>query len=88
MILGVSQDDLSSNTTLVSLDTEHPDERQIRLDTDRSFVLYPVGKAVERSGVFWDFHTLIRMTVRPCLEKTCKPSYTKSSLAYSKSDAS
>ncbi|KAI0073116.1 hypothetical protein K474DRAFT_1666999 [Panus rudis PR-1116 ss-1] len=23
---------------------EHPDERQIRLDTDRSFVLYPVGE--------------------------------------------
>jgi len=24
---------------------EHPDERQVGLDTDRSFVLYPVGKA-------------------------------------------
>lgn len=23
----------------------HPDERQVRLDTDRSFVLYPVGEA-------------------------------------------
>ena len=22
----------------------HPDERQVRLDTDRSFVLYPVGE--------------------------------------------
>ena len=23
---------------------EHPDEHQIKLDTDRSFVLYPVGE--------------------------------------------
>lgn len=22
----------------------HPDERQVRLDTDRSFVIYPVGE--------------------------------------------
>ncbi|KAH8830296.1 rab-GTPase-TBC domain-containing protein [Flagelloscypha sp. PMI_526] len=33
------------------LDT-HPDERQIKLDTDRSFVLYPVGK----SKYFFIFH--------------------------------
>lgn len=26
--------------------TPHRDERQIRLDTDRSFVLYPVGEAM------------------------------------------
>ena len=26
----------------------HPDERQVRLDTDRSFVLYPVGETLPR----------------------------------------
>lgn len=25
---------------------QHPDEHQIKLDTDRSFVLYPVGEIV------------------------------------------
>ena len=30
---------------LLDADVEpHPDERQVRLDTDRSFVLYPVGE--------------------------------------------
>lgn len=28
----------------------HPDERQIQLDTDRSFVLYPVGEPLPVSG--------------------------------------
>lgn len=30
----------------VEIPTPHRDERQIRLDTDRSFVLYPVGEAM------------------------------------------
>jgi hypothetical protein len=30
--------------TLVTSSFTHPDEHQIGLDTDRSFVLYPVGK--------------------------------------------
>lgn len=29
---------------MISSTTSHPDERQIKLDTDRSFVLYPVGE--------------------------------------------
>lgn len=36
----------SSSEDAKEKDTEppmHPDERQIRLDTDRSFVLYPAG---------------------------------------------
>lgn len=40
--------DLAKNETLVPGVTEpveeHEDERQIQLDTDRSFVLYPVGE--------------------------------------------
>lgn len=33
------------NTLEIPEDKPHRDERQIRLDTDRSFVLYPVGDA-------------------------------------------
>ena len=34
----------------------HPDERQIRLDTDRSFVLYPVGDAPSSPTLLFHFH--------------------------------
>jgi hypothetical protein len=34
-----------SEKALPERSLEHPDERQVGLDTDRSFVLYPVGKA-------------------------------------------
>jgi hypothetical protein len=34
-----------SETSSSEQELEHPDERQVGLDTDRSFVLYPVGKA-------------------------------------------
>ena len=34
-----------SEKALSEYSLEHPDERQVGLDTDRSFVLYPVGKA-------------------------------------------
>jgi len=34
-----------SEKALSEQSLEHPDERQVGLDTDRSFVLYPVGKA-------------------------------------------
>jgi hypothetical protein len=41
----------------------HQDERQIRLDTDRSFVLYPVGDALS--------HTLIvSLSLTPNLQTT------------------
>lgn len=36
----------------------HRDERQIRLDTDRSFVLYPVGDAPS-TLTFFHFHSLV-----------------------------
>jgi hypothetical protein len=36
----------------------HRDERQIRLDTDRSFVLYPVGDAPSTLA-FFHFHSLV-----------------------------
>ena len=36
----------------------HRDERQIRLDTDRSFVLYPVGDAPSTLTLF-HFHSLV-----------------------------
>lgn len=34
-------------------ETPHRDERQIRLDTDRSFVLYPVGEILSNPAFFW-----------------------------------
>ena len=45
-------------------DTPHPDERQIELDTDRSFVLYPVGEPTPTPP-------LVFMTLRipSCLKK-------------------
>ena len=38
----VSSED--EKTVMPAIVEPHPDERQVRLDTDRSFVLYPVGE--------------------------------------------
>ncbi|KAF9495133.1 hypothetical protein BDN71DRAFT_1448019 [Pleurotus eryngii] len=37
----------------------HPDERQIQLDTDRSFVLYPVDPLLEKESLKSQLHELI-----------------------------
>ncbi|KAF7294518.1 TBC1 domain member 20 [Mycena kentingensis (nom. inval.)] len=37
----------------------HPDERQIRLDTDRSFVLYPVDSSEDKEKLQSDLHELL-----------------------------
>ena len=42
-VLGVFQKAEKQSLT-GEIHCEHRDERQIRLDTDRSFVLYPVGE--------------------------------------------
>ncbi|TFK38258.1 rab-GTPase-TBC domain-containing protein [Crucibulum laeve] len=44
----------------------HPDERQIRLDTDRSFVLYPVGldSDVQREKLQGGLHELLVSLIR------------------------
>lgn len=42
-----------------SIEEPHPDERQIQLDTDRSFVLYPVGEPLSiRNPWPQDLHTI------------------------------
>jgi hypothetical protein len=52
-LLGGVEETISSSTNVdqSTADTSipHPDERQITLDTDRSFVLYPVGERLESS---------------------------------------
>jgi hypothetical protein len=40
----LSFDVLSSQSLSGVTDISHPDEHQVQLDTDRSFILYPVGK--------------------------------------------
>ncbi|KAI5895523.1 uncharacterized protein SCHCODRAFT_02573227 [Schizophyllum commune H4-8] len=42
-----------------STDEPHPDERQIRLDTDRSFVLYPVDPSDDKAPLQEELHQLI-----------------------------
>ncbi|KAJ7066694.1 rab-GTPase-TBC domain-containing protein [Mycena amicta] len=39
--------------------TSHPDERQIRLDTDRSFVLYPVDCEEDKDQLKTELHELL-----------------------------
>jgi hypothetical protein len=52
----------------------HRDERQIRLDTDRSFVLYPVGELLPFSMLinvtYWMTGRPPRLTKKLC-KKTC-----------------
>ncbi|KAG6851800.1 hypothetical protein C0991_009189, partial [Blastosporella zonata] len=50
-ILGVSKMIKKKTEEDVIAQDEHSDERQIRLDTDRSFVLYPVGAPVDDKEV-------------------------------------
>ncbi|KAH6918184.1 rab-GTPase-TBC domain-containing protein [Coprinopsis sp. MPI-PUGE-AT-0042] len=47
----------ASSTT--SDNEEHPDERQIKLDTDRSFVLYPVEPRGDRESLQESLHELL-----------------------------
>ncbi|KAG6860937.1 hypothetical protein C0995_005767 [Termitomyces sp. Mi166 len=50
---------------------EHRDERQIRLDTDRSFVLYPVGeKALPITG-YHDIVSVLYLTLPEELQLAC-----------------
>ena len=46
---------------------EHTDERQIKLDTDRSFVLYPVGETLIHE-IASNMHSL-RLTLEDVTEK-------------------
>ncbi|KAF7308601.1 TBC1 domain member 20 [Mycena chlorophos] len=39
--------------------TPHPDERQIRLDTERSFVLYPVDSPTDKERLQTELHELL-----------------------------
>ena len=52
----------------------HKDEQQIRLDTDRSFVLYPVGDALSILASLHSFHSRIIGRRRPRRCKTCASS--------------
>ncbi|TFK19355.1 hypothetical protein FA15DRAFT_709065 [Coprinopsis marcescibilis] len=45
-------------------DHKHPDERQIKLDTDRSFVLYPVEPSEERDALKEELFDLITTLFR------------------------
>lgn len=62
----------------------HQDERQIRLDTDRSFVLYPVGDAHSDPTPFHYPPTPnLQMTARKTLGSSARQSSTSSSLTSS-----
>ena len=43
LLLGVDTKDAEDILNAAEEEVVHDDERQIRLDTDRSFVMYPVG---------------------------------------------
>ena len=60
-------EDSSEDVKLVG--EPHPDERQIQLDTDRSFVLYPVGEPLPVSSHCPEALTHIRTWVVPMKER-------------------
>lgn len=54
---GSRERETSSRSSSSSGDGHHPDESQIKLDTDRSFVLYPVGEIIScYEGHFRSLH--------------------------------
>jgi len=62
----------------------HRDERQIRLDTDRSFVLYPVGDAPSYPNLAsHPFMLVLQATLRLMSDLHVKRSSTNSSFKFS-----
>ncbi|KAF8531086.1 rab-GTPase-TBC domain-containing protein [Gautieria morchelliformis] len=61
-----SLDGISSHSLSGATDISHPDEHQVQLDTDRSFILYPVaGSAVNhRKHLQEDLHDIILGVLR------------------------
>ncbi|KAI0029236.1 hypothetical protein K488DRAFT_88936 [Vararia minispora EC-137] len=64
-LLHVRPEDITFSPLVEKSSLQHSDERQIRLDTDRSFVLYPVEEAMnERAKLQEELYELIVATMR------------------------